>query len=398
MIRKVRATNFKNFESIDVDFSDLNVVIGQNSSGKSNLVSIFQFIKDISTVGLSNAISLQGGLEYLLNFKNSHDGPMEIEIVSDNKKNIFIGGPHGIKLSEVSYKIQIYPFKRKNGIKRFFEEVTIKSCDSKLSANESSEIKIISDNGKLKAVGDSEDINKVFPFGDIFDEYSGKEFGSLMRFPPLSFFLGFGSEIGIQVYDFDPKLSKRAIPIAGKAELESDGSNTTLLLRKIFNKPDERKKFIEYLRVCLPFVRDLSVENQVDRSLLFKMSETYNSKTDIPAFIISDGTIEIVSIIYALFFEQKKLIVIEEPERNIHPHLISNLMNLIKEASKRKQIIITTHSPEIIKHVTLDNLYIVDRDKNGSSKVFRASDKKEIEVFLKEKIGIDELFIDGILN
>ena len=104
MIRKVRAVNFKSFESIDVDLSDLNVVIGQNSAGKSNLVSIFQFIRDVSSVGLSNAISLQGGLEYMLNFKNSHDGYLEIGIVLDDKQNFHIGLHQLITLSEISYK------------------------------------------------------------------------------------------------------------------------------------------------------------------------------------------------------------------------------------------------------------------------------------------------------
>ena len=45
-------------------------------------------------------------------------------------------------------------------------------------------------------------------------------------------------------------------------------------------------------------------------------STVYNSKKDIPAPIISDGTVEIISMIYALFFEQNKFIVIEEPRGN----------------------------------------------------------------------------------
>lgn len=106
----------------------------------------------------------------------------------------------------------------------------------------------------------------------------------------------------------------------------------------------------------------------------------------------------IISMIYALFFEQNKFIVIEEPERNIHPHLISNLMHLIQEASRYKQVIITTQSPEIIKYVPLEKLYIIDRDKNGQSKLSRASNSSEIKTFLREKIGVEDLFIDGILN
>ena len=394
MIKKVRAINFKSFESLDIDLSDLNVIIGQNSAGKSNFVSIFQFIRDIATVGLSNAISLQGGLEYLLNYRNSAEGHLDIEIQLDIKHYISLNGPQTVRLSDFSYKLQLYPFKRKKGIQKYIEEVSLRTSRTKGDTNETGTIKFFLQNGKISSEGEEKIIKQIMPFPTSFS----KDMGSLMQIPPLSFFLGFGMDHLIQVYDFDPKLSKKAIPITGKAELEPDGSNTALVLKKMLAHPDERKKFIQYLKVCLPFVKDVSIENQVDKSVIFKMLETYNSKTYIPAPIISDGTIEIVSIIYSLFFERKELIVIEEPERNIHPRLISNLMSLVKEASQKKQIIITTHSPEMIKYVDLENLYVIDRDQNGASKISRASNNDEIKAFLKEKIGIDELFVDGILN
>lgn len=394
MIKKVRAINFKSFESLDIDLSDLNVIIGQNSAGKSNFVSIFQFIRDIATVGLSNAISLQGGLEYLLNYRNSAEGHLDVEIQLDIKHYISLNGPQTVRLSDFSYKLQLYPFKRKKGIQKYIEEVSLRTSRTKGDTNETGTIKFFLQNGKISSEGEEKIIKQIMPFPTSFS----KDMGSLMQIPPLSFFLGFGMDHLIQVYDFDPKLSKKAIPITGKAELEPDGSNTALVLKKMLAHPDERKKFIHYLKVCLPFVKDVSIENQVDKSVIFKMLETYNSKTYIPAPIISDGTIEIVSIIYSLFFERKELIVIEEPERNIHPRLISNLMSLVKEASQKKQIIITTHSPEMIKYVDLENLYVIDRDQYGASKISRASNNDEIKAFLKEKIGIDELFVDGILN
>lgn len=119
---------------------------------------------------------------------------------------------------------------------------------------------------------------------------------------------------------------------------------------------------------------------------------------EIPSSIISDGTVEIVSLIYALFFDDKRLIVIEEPERNIHPHLIASLMHLVQEASNEKQIIITTHSPELIKYSRIEDLLIIERDRDGASKVSGVSDKSSVKAFLKDNIGIEELFVDGILN
>ena len=224
------------------------------------------------------------------------------------------------------------------------------------------------------------------------------EAGSLISPFTLLFLLRIGIPNFIQVYDFDPKLSNKAIQISGKAELEPDGSNTALVLRRMLENSEERRRFIQYLKVCLPFVKDLSFENQINKSIILKVAESYNPGLEIRSSIISDGTVEILSLIYALFFDEKGLIIIEEPERNIHPHLIASLMHLVQEASNKKQIIITTHSPELIKYSRIEDLLIIERDHDGSSKVSRVSDKSSVKAFLTENIGIDDLFVDGILN
>ena len=64
-IKKIKVTNFKSFEKIEIELGRFNVLIGANVSGKSNFVQIFKFLKDIATLGLENAVSLQGGVEYL---------------------------------------------------------------------------------------------------------------------------------------------------------------------------------------------------------------------------------------------------------------------------------------------------------------------------------------------
>ena len=394
MIKRVIATNFKSFEFLDVNLSNLNVVIGQNSAGKSNYVSIFQFIRDIATIGLNNAISLQGGIEYLVNFKNHSKSNLEIEIQFDDNRSLSLGPPPVIRFSDFSYKITLYPSKEKKGIKEYVEVLSMKGYKKGTDPSQKSGYKLISENGRISWEGDKKVMERVLPFPESLN----LKFGSLLRIPPLSLFLGFTFGAQMQVYDFDPKLSRKAIPITGRAELEPDGSNTTLLIKNLKDRPEEWKRFIRYLKVCLPFIKDVSIENQADKSILFKALETYDPKTYIPAPLISDGTIEIVSTIYALFFEKKDLIVLEEPERNIHPKLISSIMHLIKEASREKQIIITTHSPEIVRHVDIENLYVIDRDENGYSKLMHPSDIGTVKAFLKDKIGIEDLFIDGILT
>ena len=89
--------------------------------------------------------------------------------------------------------------------------------------------------------------------------------------------------------------------------------------------------------------------------------------------------------------------IIEEPERNIHPYLISKVVNMMKDASQRKQIIVTTHNPEFVRHAGLENILLVSRGEDGFSIITRPADKEEVKTFLKNDIGIDELYIQNLL-
>ncbi|MGK7883678.1 MAG: AAA family ATPase [Crocosphaera sp.] len=80
-IKSIRVRNFKSFKDCTINFNDFNVVIGSNASGKSNLVQIFKFLKDIEEYGLENAISLQGGVEYFINNQIGASEDFSLEIV-----------------------------------------------------------------------------------------------------------------------------------------------------------------------------------------------------------------------------------------------------------------------------------------------------------------------------
>ncbi|NTV00608.1 MAG: AAA family ATPase, partial [Methanoregulaceae archaeon] len=85
-------------------------------------------------------------------------------------------------------------------------------------------------------------------------------------------------------------------------------------------------------------------------------------------------------------------------ERNIHPYLISRLVEMLKDASRTKQVIVTTHNPEMVKHVHLDDILLILRDTDGFSQIIRPGTKKEIRTFLEHEIGIEELFIQNLLG
>jgi hypothetical protein len=71
---------------------------------------------------------------------------------------------------------------------------------------------------------------------------------------------------------------------------------------------------------------------------------------------------------------------------------------MMKDASQKKQIIVTTHNSEIVKHMDLENLLLMSRDEKGFSMISRPADKEEVKTFLKNEIGIEELYVQNLLE
>ena len=200
------------------------------------------------------------------------------------------------------------------------------------------------------------------------------------------------------VFDFDPKVLKKSSSVSAKYNLEEDGSNLSICLNTVLKSQLNKRIFVDQLQDMLPFISGILTEKTLDKTMLFKIKEGYSNSKYIPASLMSDGTVNIVAMILALYFDDRDFIVFEEPERNIHPGLLDKLLNKFYEMNSKKQIIITTHNPEIIKHVKKDDIIFIKRNLHGFSEVKRIEELEHIQNFLDEEIGIDELYIDDILG
>ena len=87
-ISKIRITNFKSFADETVELNDFNLLVGANASGKSNFVQAFKFLSDIATHGLEDAISLQGGVEYLRHFGSARNEPLSFQVTIQGESHM----------------------------------------------------------------------------------------------------------------------------------------------------------------------------------------------------------------------------------------------------------------------------------------------------------------------
>lgn len=433
-IKNIKVSNFKSFEEVGIKLGKFNVLIGANASGKSNFISILQFLKDIVENGLDNAISMQGGVDYIrnINIGTSKNLSVELHIDSKDKPVKSFGfrkedadGLILISAHEFRYMFSIEFNKRGWGYK-VADEKLVANCDFVEAGLEKKERKInekekigegeiifINDKGRVKY--DLKSVDMPITKDDLIPpSFSKKEFlegklslkelfiGAPIFFSilsPISFAISDFFR-AISIYDLDPKLSKKATLITGKTELEPDGSNLAIVLKNILENKKKRERISNLIKDILPFIEDITVEKLADKSLLASLKEVYSGKKFLPAPLLSDGTINITALIIALYFEEKPLIIIEEPERNIHPYLISKVIEMMKDVSERreKQIIVTTHNPEVVRYTDIENIVLVHRDDKGFTQISRPAEKEEVTIFLENKMGIEELYVQNLLE
>src|SRR4030042_1162169 len=318
-LKKLKVTNFKSFNKAEMQFGSFNVVIGANAAGKSNFIQIFQFIKEVISSGLDNAISMQGGINYLRNMNIGASKDFSVTAVFDQEMS-WTGKVNNklekIKMHELIYEFALN-FKQKSidyaiskdrlHLRCEFFKVTKTRIgtynDEKLGDGE---IIISSRQGKINVIM-HKPAHSHLDADHIFASFLREE-----QLPPhtllaeTSFFsapLIRETFNGVSIYNINPRLPKAAIPITGKAMLEEDAGNLAIILKKILKNSETRRKFFNLLAELLPFVDNLDIEERPDKSLFFKVTEKYFSSQFLPAFLLSDGTINATALIITLYFE-----------------------------------------------------------------------------------------------
>ncbi|MFH1860553.1 MAG: AAA family ATPase [bacterium] len=403
-IKKIRISNFKSFNDLEIELGNFNILIGANASGKSNFIQIFRFLQDIANHGLENAISMQGGVEYFRNVSIGSSENFSLEVVFDDIDNNemvkCMKGKEGRfdiqgRTYELIYNLDIKFSEGNSGFEicndRIIEKCKFFELEKEIGQGE---IILSNINGNVQ-----QEFKNLPAEIDNYPPSFIKELpseGSLIQ--AQNSYLLWRIINNISIYDFAPKLIRESAPIIGKAELEENGSNLALVLKNVIEDKERKRKISNLINYLLPFVEDLETEKFADKSLLFKLRESYSKDQYLPSFLLSDGTINITAIIIALYFEKKSLAIIEEPERNIHPYLISKVVEMMKEVSLKKQIIVTTHNPEIVKHADLKDILLISRDKEGFSVISKPAEKEEVKIFLENEIGINDLYVRNLLG
>lgn len=426
LLTGLKIKNFKSIASADIDFEPLTMLVGANASGKSNLINVFRFISNITTEGIDNAVALQGGIPYLANASLPKGTPIEISFTLDLSNEGWVRSTGkktvALEIQKIDYHFTLQPNLRGGGYHIISDDMSLTFDCLHVDLTARRDQRYTSLNAKYllsaerKTAKASIQLKHIFTPPDVIDDetrhtiecdITPQVFARLcnedkkelmlyrisMLLPSL-----FSESTFIRIFDFDPRELKKSSSMASTKILEENGSNVASVLHSILRTKENRKKLTTLLNEFLPFVDGITIENNFDKSFSYKVQEKFSNKA-FHANFLSDGTVSLLAIIIALYFEElSNVIILEEPERNIHPKLLSSLLESAEDVSEEKQVIITTHNPEFLKHAKIDNVRLVQRDADGYTLISTPGNSEVVRCFVENDLGLDDLFLQDMLG
>jgi predicted ATPase len=362
------------------DLTPLTVFLGPNGSGKSTVFDVFAFLSECFTVGLRKAWDKRGRFKELRT--RGADGPIQIELkYRENPKSPLI-----------SYHLEI---DEKNGKGPFVARESLKWRRYSYGKPYSF---LDFENGEGYAVpGDTPDEkaeNRNQEKLDSPEMLAVNTLGQFAKHPRVSALRRFITGWYLSYLSAD---STRGIPEAGPQErLTMTGDNLPNVIQYLKEQHEERlNQILSILSRRVPRLEKVDAEPMQDGRLLLQIKDAPFERPILAKFV-SDGTLKMLAYLTMLYDpDPPQLIGIEEPENQIHPRLLIELVEECRNASSKSQLMITTHSPFFVNGLKPQELWVLHRDSDGYTKAKRASDMPGIPQFVNEGAKLGDLWMEG---
>jgi predicted ATPase len=372
-LARVKIRNYKSIGRCDVTLARMSVFIGRNGSGKSNFLDALQFVVDGLVTSLEHAIKARGGIQAVRRKSTGHPSNFAIEL----KLNL-----PGMQVANYAFEVAA----RKEGgfsVKR--EALRVINGAGNVVAHYS-----VLD-GDLKS---SYPENLPKPVSDrLFLVVAS----GISQFRPA-----YDTLCSMGFYNFNPEAMRELqSPDAGEL-LHHDGDNIASVIGRMNDAEKERAE--SYLSKIAPGVDGVERSTLGPRETLeFRQSvEGAEHPWRFLAASMSDGTLRALGILMAAsqslrYSGGAQLVGIEEPETALHPAAARALMDALQEATTHTQVLITTHSSELLDAMEFEpgSLFVVEAIKGETfiSHIDPAS-RKIIEQHLStpgEMLRMDQL-------
>ncbi len=350
-LTRLKLEGYKSIQSCDLEFGSLNLLIGANGAGKSNLIGFFRLIQQLIEGDLQRYVSQQGGPDALLHFGRKTTDKLHAELYFGNN----------------GYWLTLEP-----------------TVDNRLMFAEESFWWNMSG---PRSIGSGH-------FESVHQKGTGTDIDQFVV-PAMK---------NWRVYHFhdtgeEARVKQRHL-LNDNAYLWPDARNLAAYLYLLHkNSSAHYQRIVRTVRLVAPFFEDFKLRPSPDNTDYIELEWREAGQDSLfKAHMLSDGTLRFICLATMLLQPRENrpaTIVVDEPELGLHPYAITVLASLLKSAAQENQIIVSTQSVELVNEFDAEDLVVVDRSQGKSS--FHRPDARTLGDWLKE-YSLGELWKKNILG
>ena len=379
LLHSITLNNFLSFGELvePISLNALNIVIGPNGSGKSNLLESIELLRS-APEQLLKPIREGGGVSDWLwkGVKGTPTASLEVVVIHPylHKKIRYV-----LSFTAVNQRFEIvdeiiedeHPKDERVPVPYYYH-----FNDGRPTLNVKGEKRFL----QQEDVDMEKSILSQRRDPDQYPEitFLAKQFGSMKLYREWSF----------GRYTISRLPQKADLP---NDMLEPDGSNLGLVLHRLRRDPAVKQRLLEALRALYDGIDDYDVHIEGGTVQVFFQEGRFS----VPATRLSDGTLRYLSLLAILCHPSPPpLICIEEPELGLHPDVLPTLADLMKEASERCQLIVTTHSDVLVDAMSDQPESVLVCEKGRDGTMLHRLSREELKPWL-EHYRLGELWQRG---
>jgi predicted ATPase len=348
-IREVHIRNYKSIEQAVVRLGDLTVLVGTNASGKSNFVDALAFVRECLADSVEAALERRGGYATVCWQPSFRTGAVGIRLVIDLEDDEV--ADYAVELS-AQFGTPVLALTERCVVERADGRVNRYSVKNGSFTEEIAGIRPQLEPGRLA----------------LFAASATPEFRAVYDFI-----------VKIRTYAIDPKRMSEFQARDSGTQLAPDGGNAASVLQHLHDEQPARfERVSELVRSVVPSIRRIGTQRITARVQTIRFDEDGPDDRAPMAFFadsMSDGTLRALGFLLAVYQAgAPSVLMIEEPEANIHPAAAEVVTSVLIDASRRSQVLVTTHSPEVLDYDDLsDDVFRVVAKADGRTAIAAVS-------------------------
>ena len=333
MFRRITLRNYRSIEEAELTIGPFALVVGRNGSGKSNFADAFVFARDLA-VDAGTAVSSRGGISSVRRWSKSKPFDVHIEL----------------RLAETEGALETH----------FLEHAaTIQSLSDGAWKFKREHVEYRAEDGtgwRLDRTGNDVKVHggTKLSFGDMADTVSVMLVArQVMPMPPALK----NAISGVRRYRLNPEAMRQPQIVTESGRLQESGINVATAIRRL----PRIDTVLRPMQRIVPGLKDIHAI-EAGRHLLLSFGQRQGDGTaEFSASEMSEGALRALGVIVAATqMARRELLIIEEPEANVHAGAARLVFEVLKGASTRGSVLLTTHSPELLDAAQEETIIVCD--------------------------------------